>query len=524
MSNRKLWTIAAVEGMAIMAVEVLGGKMLAPYFGSSLYIWSSVIGITLLCLTSGYFIGAHLSKKTDLLKRLYLLLNIAAVGMIAMPVLAEWFFQKLNTVNIFINCIAMSMLILSVPLIALGATSPLLIQYYTRSVAASGETAGRIYAVSTTGALINTFILGFFLIPEFGVRIPLLINSLLVFATANFFVERKKVVAITSAVLIVILCYLSFRPAAKTKEKYFNLVYHSEGIMGQLKVLDYIGTEGYIIRALMSNSSPQSIIARTNVTAISQYNYVHFISTFSTLKPAGSSVLLLGMAAGSLVHELQNQGFKVDVVDIDERMFEIAEKYFYFHKNNSTNLFADDARHFIKTAQKKYDIVIIDISAAEIQPSYLYTLESFTEIKNLLTKNGLFFINFLGTVTGNSKLAKATVSVQHTLKAAGFHSYFYAFTKGREDIQFISSPVPVDFTKLDQDRINLCCLENIHIKGLIKKQQFDSTMTINTKPLILKDNFPKLERLKYDGVIETRKQLIKWMEDNKLKKEIDLFK
>jgi spermidine synthase len=297
----------------------------------------------------------------------------------------------------------------------------------------------------------------------------------------------------------------------ETKESSaFKDIYESEGIMGQLKVVDFVSESGNLNRALLNNNSAQSIITKTNVTAISQYNYVHFISSISSLKPEDSDVLLLGMAGGSLVYEMQNQDFNIDVVDIDERTFYVAERYFYFQKNR-TRLFVDDARHFIKTAPKKYDIIIIDISSSEVQPSYLYTQECFSEIKKVLNPGGLFFINFQGVLEGKSNLALATWSVFNTLEFAGFQSYYYAFSSNRtDDVQFVSSQGEIDFSKLDSSNVNLCCTQNKHVLKLLRGANLnDSRSPSEVIPLVLTDDKPQLERLKFETVVNSRNEIRK---------------
>jgi hypothetical protein len=134
--------------------------------------------------------------------------------------------------------------------------------------------------------------------------------------------------------------------------------------------------------------------------------------------PVGSSVLLCGIGGGSVANEMINLGFNVDAVDLDNRMDHIARKYFKMARQVST--FADDARHYIRTCTKKYDIVILDISAGENQPSNVYTIECFREIKKILSKNGIVFIHYQNVLKGESSIA--VKSLAKTLNASGFHT------------------------------------------------------------------------------------------------------
>ncbi len=508
MNNKKLYTLAFVEGAFVITIEIIGGKMLSAVYGSSLYIWTSIIGITLLSLTIGYFLGGFLTLKNNLKNKLNLLFLLSTIFVLLMPFFADVLTATFLNQNLFVGCIFMSLALLGIPLIFLGATSPIIIQLCTSELKSSGKIAGRFYAISTVGGIVNTFLLGFFLIPTFGIRVPLLVWCIVVLLTTLLIPEIKNKLRIVFFLIFISITIFFYFVLEAKKDKIFKEVYKSEGIMGQLKVVDYIGEKGYINRALLTNNSAQSIVTKTNVTVISQYNYVHFISSIATLKPKQSNVLLLGMAGGSLVYELQKQGFTIDVVDIDERMFYIAEHYFYLQKIN-TNLFTDDARHFIKTAKKKYDMVIIDISSSETQPSYLYTQECFSEVKNILQNDGLFFVNFQGVVEGKSDLAIATWSVFKTLQAVDFKTYYFSFSKNiTDDIQFVASKKSIDFSKLDSTNFNLCCTQNIHIQKIMRTKSLSSSMNAcEVAPLVFTDDKPLLEKLKYETVINARKEI-----------------
>jgi spermidine synthase len=509
-SKRKLFILAFIEGAFVISVELLGGKMLSPIFGSSVYIWTSIIGVTLTCITAGYLIGGILSTKSNPEKNLFILFFLAGIFSCLMPFLAENVFLSFLEKNLFFSCITMSLILLAVPLICLGAVSPILIQSFNSSVVSSGKTAGRFYAVSTTGGIINTYLLGFIIIPAFSINFPLLISCVILILSTFFINNIKPLFRVTGLLVFIVAAVIMLYGTERTKDgKSFKYIYESEGIMGQLKVVDYLGDNGLFERALLSNNSAQSIITRSNVTAISRYNYVHLISTLSSMKAKGGKVLLLGMAGGSLVYELQNLGFSIDVVDIDARTFYVAERYFYFQKNR-TRLYTDDARHFIKTSKNKYDMVIIDISSSEVQPSYLYTIESFNEVKKILNPDGFFFVNFMGILEGDSKLAEATWSIDTTLRVAGFNPYHYSFQKEKaNDIQFIASPAAIDFSKLDSSRLNLCCSQNVHIVELMKTKSLQNSDRKSVQPMLLTDDKPVLDKLKFETVMELRNTIRK---------------
>ena len=125
------------------------------------------------------------------------------------------------------------------------------------------------------------------------------------------------------------------------------------------------------------------------------------MSMYASMMPQGSSVLLCGIGGGNLINELVALGFTVDAVDLDSRMAEVASKYFMM-TNHQVEVFEDDARHFIRTSKRAYDIVILDMSAGENQPSNVYTLECFKEIQNILTDDGIVFLHYQNVLEGRA--------------------------------------------------------------------------------------------------------------------------
>src|SRR3990167_5133350 len=178
-----LFAIAFLEGAMVLSVEILGAKMLAPFFGTSLIVWSSVIGITLTSLTAGYYFGGYLSKKQNPATILFTVLLLATFTIVLMPTLAYSYIGSFSEWSIYTGSFFSALLLLGPPLFLLGTTSPILIQVMTQSVTESGRLAGTLYAISTVGGILMTFLQGFLLVPLFGISIPLLFCALILLIT-----------------------------------------------------------------------------------------------------------------------------------------------------------------------------------------------------------------------------------------------------------------------------------------------------------------------------------------------------
>jgi predicted membrane-bound spermidine synthase len=177
----------------------------------------------------------------------------------------------------------------------------------------------------------------------------------------------------------------------------------------------------------------------------------------ASIKPENSKALLIGMGGGSIAMELKKMGFSVDAVELDKRVPELAEKYFGFD-SGGVNVIIDDGRHYIRTSQKKYALVVIDVLNGEIQPHHMFTMESFEEIKQILEPDGLLIINNQGFLQGEH--GRGARSVYKTLAESGFMvKYFFAGDVDHSaDIHFIASPTDFDIPFDPPEKMNACCI------------------------------------------------------------------
>jgi predicted membrane-bound spermidine synthase len=423
--NKKFYfLISFIEGGAVMATELMGAKMLAPYFGSSLYVWATVLAITLGGLAIGYFLGGILSYKSKNPLTLFYVLLAAAIFTILMPFTSKVVLWAIGLHSLIPSVIASSICILFPPVLMMGMVSPLIIRVITADVDQSGRAAGAIYAISTVGGIIATFAFGFFIIPTFGLTIPaILTGAVLGIIPAVAVIGNKEK---GKAIGFFLLCTWAFSTAVFKNNSSENVVYSAEGLLGQLTVIDYprssinsMNNKDHI-RWLFVNRISQTMydsLADESRGEEKYFTYVYKISDYLDSFPKNSKVLLLGLGGGSIAKRLNEKGFAVDVCELDTRIAKVARDYFYL--SDSVNITVDDARHYIKTCHKKYDIIVLDMFKGEDIPNHVFTLESLEETKKLLAGNGIIFVNSLGYIDG--KIGKSMRSIYKTFLAAGFH-------------------------------------------------------------------------------------------------------
>ena len=196
-TRRPIWLIlclAFTSGFIIMSVELLGGRILAPYFGSSIYVWGSIITIFMMALSIGYLIGGRLSLHQPSLFRYGLFFIIAAIALT--PVIA---FANAWMDAVFIRIedprygsLIASTVLFFIPTAILGMIAPYSVRLVVESTTTSGQVAGALYFVSTLGSALGTLMTSFYLVLWFDMNtiISVMISALLIAGVAAMAADR----------------------------------------------------------------------------------------------------------------------------------------------------------------------------------------------------------------------------------------------------------------------------------------------------------------------------------------------
>jgi predicted membrane-bound spermidine synthase len=461
--SNSIYVISFFEGAAVMATELCGSKLISPYFGSSLYVWASVIAITLGSLAAGYFYGGKLSLKENRIQILRLILALAAVYMGFMPILTNAFASIALSASLVIAVVVASVLLLVLPMFLMGAASPIIISIQTENSNESGRVSGLVYSISTVGGIISTFLCGFYFIPEFGISTTLIVFASLLAASLLLMLQKKSPFKIV--VVLVILMILGF--TNKTPMK--NCIYEVDGMLGKINVLDdtieIIGEGMTSTRKLLVNNIVQTEMDMRSGNSLSAY--VNLLDLNIDTVENGNA-LVLGLGGGVTSNLLVKKGFKVTGVELDERIIDVAKDYFSLNKN--VNAVCDDGRHFINQCNESYNLILIDIFKAEEQPSHVLTIESLEKLKKMMSPNASLIINWHGYVKGERGMG--TSILLNTLKKSGFN-YKIAATSDKEDERNL-----VFFASLGEPSV----------------KQFEVKTAIESTDLVNSDGRPVLEK------------------------------
>lgn len=174
-----LFVVAFVEGGAVMVVEITGAKLVGPFYGSSLYVWAAVLGLTLGGLAAGYFLGGMISRRFRHKASLYTVMLISALLVAAMPWNGPWIMQATLGLEMRLGITLSALVFLFPPLMCFGMVSPLIIRLISTHESKIGHASGTVYAISTIGGILTTFVVAFYAIPEAGMRESLLVTAAL---------------------------------------------------------------------------------------------------------------------------------------------------------------------------------------------------------------------------------------------------------------------------------------------------------------------------------------------------------
>ncbi len=436
--KRSIYLFAVLEGATVMAVELLTARMVAPYFGSSLYVWGTVIGFTLLALAIGYFAGGVIVDKYGGPDTLLWVLLMASVFLMLMHVSSPLLTIASANISPGSAVVLVSMALILPPLLFMGMVPTFLIRKVSTTADSAGTSTGLVYAISSASGIVALPVFGFLIIPRYGLTVPSIVTGLVVglipFAKL---IARKKYASLWFVPFVLFSFW-----ATKTQQpgKAVDVQYYSEGLLGQLLVADVSND-----RFLFVNRTGQTWVDKE--TFKPKWHYASYVSSICSKLPEKSNALILGLGGGAVANIFQNSlGFNVDAVELDERIAEVARQYFPL--SDRVNVIVDDARHYLEETQKKYDVILFDVYRGEAPPPHVFTLESLTKTKSLLKEDGLIIVNFNGFWEG--KTGQAARSIYKTLLAAGLETRMLP-TPGAEanrNILFVASVKPQDFHTL----------------------------------------------------------------------------
>jgi MFS family permease len=403
-ANVKLFALLFLTGASVIVIEIIGTRVIGPAFGVSLFVWSSLLAVTLGSLAVGYYAGGVLADKSPSTQLLNLVILAAGVLLAVTPAARYWVLTFTWTLGPRFGALASAVLLFSPVLTALGAVSPIAVRLASDDVNSTGRRVGSFFAVSTAGSVAGAFLTGFWLVPSFDTDVILLWNAGVLAAAGGIPLAVRKHPAI-AAVFIPLFAGLVPTPPLPDG---FSVIDRAQSMLGIVEVID---DENRNVRFLRVDHSV--IGAELLPEYESAFSFVHVIELAAVLRPKARSLLQLGLGTGSVARGFARHGVRVDTVEIDPVVVHFAQKYFRFAPTGNT--FVEDARAYLRRIDQKYDIIVHDTFTGGSTPEHLLSSEILMQAQKALNAEGLLVLNFVGCDSGPE--AEASMLVARTLRS-----------------------------------------------------------------------------------------------------------
>lgn len=481
----KAWLYCTVflTGAAVMVIELLGTRLIAPFYGASLYVWTSLISVTLIALALGYYLGGILADRA----RSGLSLIIASAGLFTLiiPWLTGPVLLATDPLGLRLGSFVSTLILFSPSLIMLGMIGPFAVKLATSTLSSVGASTGSIYAVSTVGSVIGTLFLGFYLFPLIGSReifiglgIALLSLAMVVAAIERKYLKSALVMAPTALLVVIgIGLYPQIASSGNAESSdSFHTRFERESLYGWVRVIDKPKENIRLLTVDASTIGAASISHGENLLT-----YQKIVTHIPALVPNMKSALLIGQGAGHMAMTLKEYGIVTDTLEIDPAVAEAASKYFGFTPSGQTII--GDARYEIRQLKVPYDLIILDVFTGGSEPTHLLTVETLAQLHGLLADRGILALNFVSFFEDGQNAA--LVSVAKTLNQVFPHQQVFISDPGSDfnDFIFLATNHAINLEE--------GMLSNTH-KAWLKQRRLQIDPSHGT---ILTDNLSPLERL-----------------------------
>jgi spermidine synthase len=374
-----------LSGASIMVLEILGTRIIGPHFGVGLFVWTSLITVAMIALALGYWMGGKFADRYPSLAHLSAILLGAALLVAVVPLIRQPVLDGAWNLGLRGGSMAAAGALLFLPLFLLGMVTPFAVRLETEHVHKAGSSAGRLYAISTTGSVIGTILAGFMLVPGFRVPTVLaMVAATLVFGAMlcgwSSGLRRLR----GGAALILALAIFPAWPRERPSS-----------------LLAAGSCDGTDVRVVSHNDGrylfvDQAVQTSVNAEGRALEKYTYFLAARLLLaRPEARDMALIGLGGGGIVPLLAGNGVGVECVDLSPRIIEYARGYFGFDLPGD-KVHVMDGRVFLKQRPGRFDAVILDVFTGDRLAYSLCSVEGLRTAKAALTPGGMLAMNTWG--------------------------------------------------------------------------------------------------------------------------------
>ncbi len=386
MKSSGLMLVVAVSGACVLAIEILGTRILGPFYGVSLFLWSALISVTLAALSAGYVLGGRYADRGPSATRLSTIVAAAGLWMLLVPWMRAPLLGLADGWGLRTAVLVVSFVLFFPPLTLLGMVSPYAIRLRAQRVEEVGRTAGSVFAVSTLASVVAAIATGFWLIPNMGVmRLTLAIGVALLLAAivARVSAPSRRVPGI--AALLAALLAGSSAAAWSPDEPSSETRFLGQSAYAEIEVVDHKDARHFLI-----DGGVHTAVFIDGLKPIQEYVVVSELAGECFDRPG--DLLLIGLGGGAAARTYARAGWRVDAVEIDPLVTRVAREYFGLQESDAQVVHMD-GRRFLGEPGKNYDIILLDAFGSSSIPFHLTTTEVFALMKSRLRPGGVVVVN-----------------------------------------------------------------------------------------------------------------------------------
>ena len=421
--NFYLYLTAFAGGLASLAVEMSASTLLRAYFGTANLVWATIIGLILLFLAVGYFIGGRWADRSPESSTLYQIVAWAGmlIGVIpfaARPalVLVAPAFARFDAVLIGGSFLVV-LILFSVPVTLMGCVSPFIIRLAmkTKAVEQAGETAGRVYAISTAGSFLGAFLPNLILVPLVGTRNTFVILSLFLLTVAfgglMHCAPRRVLTHLWMPIVVILLAFFLRGQPVKAAE---DAIYETESAYNYIQVVE--DRDGCRRLLLNEGQGIHSVYCPRELRTNGPWDYFLIAPYFNPppyTPDRVESVALVGLAAGTMARQYTAVygPIPIDGIEIDPEIVRVGREYFGLTPSDypNVNVIVADGRYALAHSERRYTVIGVDAYRLPYIPPHLTTVEFFQEARDHLTDDGVVVIN-VGHTPDDYRLVEAMLT------------------------------------------------------------------------------------------------------------------
>ncbi len=397
MSRVYLSVAVFVSGFASLGVELAASRLLAPFFGTSLLIWANLIGVILLYLSVGYWLGGKWADRDPRVRTMFFIIAVAGFTIAVLPFIAAPLLSlaipALAQFNAELGLVSfLGVLVLfAIPVTLLGCVPPFALRLATRELSRVGATGGGLYALSTIGSILGVYLTVFVLIPTIGTRLTFISFAFILLGVAfvGLVTTRARILSLLAFSFLALTTFLVFLQPPHIKQVP-NVIFETESPYNFIQVLQ----EGDLRLLTVNEGQAYQSVYVPHTIRLGGYWDLFLITPYLTSKEPPRSLLVVGLAAGTVTKQFAQvyPAIQMDGIEIDPEIVRVGRELFDMREKN-LDVIVDDGRAALRKNNSRYDVIIVDAYRQPYVPFHLATVEYYQELAQHLTERGVIAIN-----------------------------------------------------------------------------------------------------------------------------------